>query len=70
MTDVVVEQETELETTKRTPLLIHIVKRDKSGNMEDETLCGKRWDHLVVTTKNVCPCCEEIAKRDNHRWRA
>lgn len=57
-------------TSKRQELLIHIIQRNKDGSMKDETLCGKLWDHPVVTSKEICPECEEIAERDGHKWRA
>jgi len=60
--------------TKATPsqgnaqeLLIHIVKRDESGNMKDETLCGKLWDKPVSKPKNLCKECLEIAEKKGYK---
>lgn len=49
-------------------LLIHIIKRDDSGEMEDKTLCGKLWDRPVVSSKNICSECKEIAERKGYKW--
>lgn len=62
---------TEKTTDKAVELLIHIVKRKgPDGELSNETLCGKLWDHPVVTSKNICPECEEVAKKEGHQWRA
>ena len=66
----VVKTKTKPVTDNSTKLMIHIVQRDENDNMKDKTLCGKLWDHPVVITKEICPECKEIAKRDNHDWRA
>jgi len=65
-----IETETKPTTIKKTKLLIHIIKRKPNGDMENKTLCGKLWDHPVVTAKDICEECKEIAERDGHKWRA
>ena len=61
---------TEKTTGKAVELMVHIIKRKPNGDMGDETLCGKLWDHPVVTSKNICPECEEVAKKEGHKWQA
>ncbi len=64
-----IQTETKPVISKPTELLIHIIKRKPDGAMGDKTLCGKLWDHPVVTSDNICPECEDIAKREGHKWR-
>jgi len=67
----VIETKTKTVIGSPTELLIHIIKRDKSnGPLGDKTLCGKLWDHQVVTAKDICPECKEVAERDGHKWKA
>ena len=65
-----VKTKTKPVSSKPVELLIHIIKRKPNGDMEDKTLCGKLWDHPVVTSKNICEECQDIAKREGHDWRA
>jgi hypothetical protein len=57
-----VETKTVTETKTPTKMLVHIIPKDKNGDMEDKALCGKLWDHPVMTAKEICKACVKIAK--------
>ena len=57
--------QTKTVTSKRVELLI---KRKPDGSMEDKTLCGRLWDHPVVTAKNICEECKKVAARNGYDW--
>ena len=67
---IIVDTETTPVVSTPTELLIHIVKRNDDGSLKDETLCGKLWDHPVVSAKEICEECQEVAKREGHDWKA
>lgn len=66
---IVVDTEVTPTTDNPTKLMIHIVKRKPDGSMGDETLCGKLWDHPVVTAKDICEECQDVAKKEGHDWK-
>ena len=60
-----------LSTGNSQKLVVHIVERTSpGGSLKDTALCGKMWDRMANTAKDLCEECEEIAAKNGHDWRA